>query len=149
MNLITQRVYWQATALLLTAHFGGWPHGLAFALGLNVVQVVHFLAVRRTLRALDVQVRCLYLAVLILGLWPPLGALHVLQLAGLVALLVADYCLAARMLVLMPWNRNVPLSTALVRWVLLSPPAPGSIADRMRAAGLAGPRSTGRAFEAR
>ena len=46
-------------------------------------------------------------------------------------LLVADYCPLARMLVLLPWNRRVPLTAQLLRWLILSPPAPGAIATRV------------------
>jgi hypothetical protein len=131
MNPIAIRVYWQATAALLAAHFGGWQAGLPLAIALNLAQALHFSAVRRSGRALDVQVRWLYLALLLLGTVPPLAWLHALQAAGLFALLVADYCLAARLLVLMPWNRRVPFSAGLLLQVLRMPPRPGSIAERL------------------
>ena len=131
MSAHVRRIYWQATALLLAAHFAGWAPALALAILLTAVQSVHCAVQGRSLRAFAVQVRVGYLALLLLGLWPPLAALHVVQFAGVNALLTVDYCPLARLLVLAPWNRSVPFSGALVCWGLLSPPAPGAIVDRV------------------
>lgn len=131
MSTQVRRIYWQATALLLAAHFAGWAPALALAIGLTAVQCAHFAVQARSLRAFAVQVRIGYLALLLLGLWPPLSVLHVVQFAGVNALLTVDYCPLARLLVFAPWNRSVPFSAALVRWVVFSPPAPGAIVDRV------------------
>jgi hypothetical protein len=126
-----KRLYWQLTALLLAASFAGWAPGLPLVLLLNLGQALHFIARRRSLRAFDVQVRLAYLAVLILGSIGRLSPILVIQFIGVNALLVADYCPLARMLVLLPWNRRVPLTAALLRWLVLSPPAPGAVAGRV------------------
>jgi hypothetical protein len=133
MSPLTKRLYWQLTALLLAVHFvrGGWA--LALAIALNVLQVVHVTLRRRGVRTLDVQVRAAYLALLVLGTVPGLWPIHVVQFVGVNALLVADYCLLARLLTLLPWHRPRPLSVALVRDVLLTPPGPGPIAERLAA----------------
>jgi len=132
MNHAIRRTYWQLTALLLTAHLAGWPGGLSSVLALNAVQGLHFLLWHRSLRVLEVQVRWLYFALLLLGACVPgLQPLLALQLAGLTARLSLDYCLAARLMVLMPWNRNEPLSAGLVRRVFLTPPGPRPIQDRL------------------
>lgn len=127
MNSTIKRLYWQITALLLAAHFAGWPGGLPLAVALTAGQVLHFVAYRRTLRALDVQVRMGYLALLLLGSAPLWWPIHLVQFVGVNALLVVDYCLLARLLVLMPWNRAEPLTAQLVRRALFMPPAPGAI----------------------
>jgi hypothetical protein len=126
-----KRLYWQVTALLLAAHFAGWAAGLPLAIGLTAWQALHFATRRRTLRALDVQVRIGYAALLLLGSVGPLWPVHVVQFVGVNALLVGDYCLLARLLVLLPWNRGVPLSAQLVRQALLSPPTPAAIHHRL------------------
>jgi hypothetical protein len=131
MRPIFVRFYWQATAFLLALSFGGLAAALPGAIALNAVQALHFSAVRRSWRTLDVQVRWFYLGLLLLGTSPQLWWLHGLQTAGLLALLVADYCPAARLLVLMPWNRRVPFSARLLWQTLRLPPRPGSMADRM------------------
>jgi hypothetical protein len=131
MTPLTKRLYWQLTALLLAVHFVHGGPALALAIALNVLQVVHVTLRRRGVRALDAQVRVAYLALLVLGTAPGLWPIHVVQFVGVNALLVADYCLLARLLTLLPWNRPRPLSIALVRDVLLTPPAPGPIAARL------------------
>lgn len=131
MDARIRRLYWQLTALGLACHFAGWTAALPLVLALNAVQVVHVLALRRSLRPLDAQVRLGYLALLLLGTIGPLWPIHVVQFVGVNALLVADYCPLARALVLLPWNRQQPLTPALLRWLALVPPAPGSIVDRL------------------
>ncbi|HSI61443.1 MAG TPA: hypothetical protein VLA16_28045 [Ideonella sp.] len=131
MDARFKRLYWQVTALLLAAHFAGWAGGLPLAVALTAGQVLHFAASRRKLRALEVQVRIGYLGLLMLGSIGPLWPIHLVQFVGVNALLVADYCLLARLLVLMPWNRGVPLSAQLFRQALFSPPAPGAIDRRL------------------
>lgn len=131
MDLRIKRLYWQVTALLLAAHFAGWAAGLPLAAALTAGQVLHFVAFRRNLHTVDVQVRIGYLGLLMLGSVGPLWPIHLMQFVGVNALLVADYCLLARLLVLMPWNRGLPLSTQLLRQALFSPPAPGAIHRRL------------------
>jgi hypothetical protein len=69
------------------------------------------------------QVRVLALAVMILGSRPGLHALLFMQLAGIAARVIFDYCLAGRMLSLLPWNRERTLTSALVRATFLTPPS--------------------------
>ena len=144
--------YWLATALLLTAGLFGWPPGIFAAIGLTAVQLVHFALREPNLRTLVLQVRALYLALLLSGLWPPLAALHVLQAVGVWANVLFGYCLAARILSLLPRNRRVPLTARLVAWTFLTRPGAGSILGRIppamgaRAAGaVAGCASAGAA----
>lgn len=135
MSPTTKRLYWQLTALLLAASFARWPWGLHGVIALNAVQVAHSACAQRgNWRSLELQVRLAYLGLLGLGTVPGLWPLHLIQFVGVNALLVADYCLLARLLTLLPWNRPLPLSWALVRRVLLMPPAPGPIAARLGAA---------------
>lgn len=122
-----KRLYWQLTALLMAAHFAGWAHGMSLAIALTAWQGLHLAGVRRTLRTLDVQVRIGFLGLLMLGSAGPLWPIHLVQFIGVNALLVVDYCLLARLLVLMPWNRIEPLTARLVRRALFMPPAPGAI----------------------
>ncbi len=136
MNQAVRRTYWQLTALLLTAHLAGWPLGLPSVLVMNVLQFLHFLLWHCSLRVLEVQVRLLYLAILFVGASVPgLQPMLAIQLAGLTARLSLDYCLAARLLILMPWNRNVPLSISLARRVFLTPPGPIQIQERLGLSG--------------
>jgi hypothetical protein len=120
-----QRAYWQGTALLLAAHLAGWTAALPLAVLLNVLQINHRVVLRRRLGAFDVQVGVAHVVGLALGSVGPLWPLHVVQLISLNVLLVTDYCLLARLLVLLPGNRPTPLSWRLLRRALLSPPVAG------------------------
>lgn len=122
--------YWAATAVLLTAGVAGWTAGVPAAIAVVLAQLGHFYWRERDAASLTLQVRGLFLAALLLGLWPPLAALHVLAAAGVWANVVFGYCLAARMLSLAPWNRRAPLTAKLVEWTFLSPPTTGSIVER-------------------
>lgn len=125
------QTYWQATALLLCASLAGWSPGLPAVLAVNAAQCVHFLLWRRSLRPLDVQVRLLFFSLLVLAATvPALHGLIALQFAGITARLCVDYCLAARLLLLMPWNRKHRLTLAAVARVLFMPPRPGPIQPR-------------------
>ena len=131
MDVRLKRAYWQLTALAMAAHSGGWEPGLGAAIAITAGQTIHFAAEGCGPRAFEVQVRAAFLALLLLGLAPPLWPIHAAQFVGVNVRLVTDYCPLARLLALAPWNRTVPLSWSLARWLLVSPPAPGSILDRM------------------
>jgi hypothetical protein len=134
MNILPRQFGWWLTALLLGAGLVGWWPGLYGAMVLTAAR-----AARRTLqpgglRRLDAQVRVFYLGLLLLGVQPGLRWLHLAQWAGVIVLLVTDYCLAARLLMLLPWNRDEPLTLWQVSWLLLAPPGPRPIRSRWKAA---------------
>jgi hypothetical protein len=121
--------YWLVTDCLLIASLAGWYWGAVAVIGLTVVQAVHYFGRERRIMAFPVQVRLGYLLLLVLGTYPYLGFIHWIQLAGTTAVVIVDYCPLARILVLMPWNRSRPLTTALVRETIFSVPVAGSILD--------------------
>jgi hypothetical protein len=126
-----KRLYWLAIALLLAVHFAGAASAMGLVLLTGVLQTLHALAAHRHWRHLTVQVRVVFLGLLLIGRMPGLWPLHLLQLVGTSALLVADYCLLARLLAMLPWNRRGPISVDFVRRMLLTPPAPGPITARV------------------
>jgi hypothetical protein len=129
--------YWLGIAGLLAAEAAGWREAGGWAVGLGTVQLAHYHWREGALDAFPVQVRLAYLGLLVAGLWPPLVLVHGIQLAGTGALLLAGYCPLARMLALAPWNRPVPLTGALVRRAILSPPRPGTILQALYGTGAA------------
>ena len=125
--------YWLATVLLLAAGLSRWPQALYAAMSLTAVQAVHFAWSNRSWAAFPVQVRLAYLAMLAAGLWWPLQVLHWIQLGGTTAMVLFDYCPLARLLSLLPWNRDEPLSLPLVRRRIFSAPQRGSILQQPKA----------------
>lgn len=124
--------YWFVTALLLTLWLlAGLPEAIYAAVVLTGIQAVHFLILEKRLPAFPVQLRFAYLLLVIAGLWGPLHFLHWIQFAGTWAFVGTGYCPLARMLMLLPWNRDRKLDWPLVRTLLLTPPTDGSIRDRL------------------
>lgn len=121
--------YWLATDALLIGCLAGWRWGVVPVIGLTLVQALHYFGRERRIAAFPVQVRLGYLLLLVLGTWPYLGFIHWIQLAGTTAVVTVGYCPLARILALMPWNRNTPLTLALVWEIITLPPVAGSILD--------------------
>ena len=118
--------YWFVASCALGFALAGWPYGLPLAMVSVVIQIGHFLLRERRLSAFSIQVPALFLAVLAIGMWPPLGFIHWVQLVGAWVRVVFDYCVAARIVSLAPWNRSAPLSWRLVKRTFLTPPVTGS-----------------------
>lgn len=119
--------YWFATACLLTAGVAGYKIGFVLAIGLSGIQLIHFALREQSVTAFTVQVRFWFL-MLVLALYPePLQIVYWLPLAGTWARSIFGYCLMARLLSLMPWNRHVPFSFDLVLKTFFSRPVRGSI----------------------
>ena len=118
--------YWFASSCALGLALAGLPYGLPLPMATVVIQIGHFLLREGRLSAFSIQVPTLFLTVLAIGMWPPLGFIHWVQLAGAWVRVVFDYCVAARVMSLAPWNRSVPLSWRLVKRTFLAPPVKGS-----------------------
>lgn len=113
--------YWLSTiGLLASGLLLGRSEGIGMAITLCLVQVFHVSWLTRDLTAFPVQVRIVYLAMLVVGLWEPLHSVHWMQLIGTSARVLVGYCFLARTLSLAPWNRWQPMSLALIRRTFLS-----------------------------
>jgi hypothetical protein len=119
--------YWLVTGVFLAGALSGCPLGFAPAIGLTVLQTLHYLMKEGTVKAFPVQVRIGYLAWMLAGLWGALGFLLWIQLFGTTAAVLIDYCPMARMVSLLPWNRRAPLTLNLVTRTFLRLPTRGSI----------------------
>lgn len=119
--------YWLVTGLLVAGALAGGPLGFAPPIVLTLVHTLHFLRREGTVTAFPVQVRIGYLLWMLAGLWGPLGFFYWILLAGTAASVLVDYCLMARMLSLLPWNRRAPLTWLLVVRTFLRLPVRGSI----------------------
>lgn len=124
--------YWLATALLLAAALLGWPAGLPVTMGFVAVQAAYYVAREGALHAFPAQTRVAFLGLLAAGTWPPLAFLHWLQLAGTCASVAFDYCLLARAVSLLPWNRTGPFGLRRAWRTFASPPLRGSALGAVR-----------------
>jgi len=85
--------------------------------------------------AFPVQVRIAYFAWVAVGTYAPyMVILMYITTVGLATNLFVSYCPLARMMYLLPWNREDPFSLKLVASVFLSPPVAGKFKLRSSAA---------------
>lgn len=119
--------YWLGLELLIGGWIAGCPVCPDLAVAVGTIQLLHQTARTGSVTAFPVQVRSVYLWLLLLAMWEPLHFVLWIQFAGTALLLLTDYCTLARLLSLMPWNRNEPLTAELVRRVLLASPSAPSI----------------------
>jgi len=119
--------YWLAALILLAIGHNG--HDLAWLLLIELMcaQIIHFAARTRSLVSFPVQVRVVYLELLLLGLWEPLQFIHWMQLAGTAAMVLFGYCPLARTMSLLPWNRREPLNAALIWRTIAELPRIGTV----------------------
>ncbi len=84
-----------------------------------------------SVKPFTVQVRIAYFVWVAAGTYVPhLTVLMYITLVGLATNLFLGYCPLARMMSLMPWNRNEKFSFGLLGRVFLSPPMPGRFEPR-------------------
>jgi len=121
-RLGTSRWLWLVTGCMVAAYLPGWRAGILIAAALTAARALYQAPHIRTGGTLPMQVRALALAVMILGSRPGWHALLCIQLVGIAIRVVFDYCLAGRLLSLLPWNRERPLTRAFVRAAFLTPP---------------------------
>jgi hypothetical protein len=119
--------YWAVTAVLLITGLAGWFEAFYLAAVLSAVQIVHFRFREGRFAAFPVQVRAAYTAILLLALWTPMNWLFWVPGIGTLAQVLFGYCLLARCLSLLFWNRRDPLSWRLVWRTYSSPPVKGNI----------------------
>ncbi|GAB4177061.1 MAG: hypothetical protein Fur0032_17130 [Terrimicrobiaceae bacterium] len=129
---------WLVTVLLLGTGLAGFHAGFAAAIGLSFGQTVYFRWRRGSWGESGVQIRLAYTLLLVACFWHPLRWLYWLPTLGTVALLLFGYCLMARMLSLLPWNRQENLSLDLVRRTFLTPPRSQDTVRAMRGCGQEG-----------
>lgn len=119
--------YWFATACLLTVGVAGYPTGFVLAIGLSLVQLIHFALRLQSLTAFTVQVRFFFLLLMLVLFPEPMQIVYWLPVAETWARTIFGYCLMARTLSLMPWNRRVPFTRGLLMKTFFSRPVRGSI----------------------
>lgn len=119
--------YWLVTAGLLSAGLAGYPEAFTLVVGFTAFQAVHFAVREKSVKAFPVQVRAGYL-VLMLAVYPePLRPLYWAPAIGTWVQLIFGYCMMARMVSLLPWNRKERLSADLLRRTFFTPPVAGNI----------------------
>ncbi len=121
--------YWLATIPMLMVALATGGLGFLPVAALTVAQGIHYTIRERSATAFSVQVRLAYLALLALSLLPHLVWIAWAQLAGTTVRVIFNYCILARTVSLLPWNRSVRLTGSLILRTFLTPPTQNSILD--------------------
>lgn len=129
---------WFITVVLLALGLAGQPQYFGWATALALAQAVFYLRKMRSFKPYAVQIRLAYTALLGVSFVPALRWLYWLPTLGTLALLLFGYCLMARLLSLLPWNRTAPLNRQLFRRTLCSAPVIGRADHGLPAAGCPG-----------
>jgi hypothetical protein len=129
---------WTVTTTLLLVGLCGHPDAFLAAMGLTFLQTIVIYFREKKVSAFPVQLRLAYLALLALCHLPFMRWLYWLPTVGTFALVIFGYCLMARVLSLLPWNRREPLSGNLFRRTFLYRPDLSRLAGNPQATGCAG-----------
>jgi hypothetical protein len=123
--------YWLVTGVLLTVAIVGVPIGfdlaISLAIALSVIQIVHYYLREGLLTAFPVQLRIAVFLLLLLTKFDPSGLVVWVPLTGAAARVLFGYCMMARIISLLPWNRGGAFSVALLGQTFLSAPKRGNI----------------------
>ena len=119
--------YWLVTAILLTLGVLGNGLGFIWAIALTIFQLIHFIVRSGNITAFPVQVRFWYLMLLWVALPEPMQWLYWIPCIGTWAQVIFAYCAMARMVSLLPWNREEAFSLSLFTKTFLSRPVRGSV----------------------
>ena len=99
--------FWATTLGFMIAALAGWVPGYAIVMGISAVQVIFFLAQEKSLIAFPVQIRIVYFAFTLFGLWPGVRLyVYLILLLGTVMVTFFARCVIALMLKQMPWNQG-------------------------------------------
>jgi CDP-diglyceride synthetase len=113
---------WLSLACCLLAGLLVDPIYFFLAIFISTIQAVWFLARERSVSSFPLQLRLAYLLLLLVLYVPPLRFLYWVPAIGTLLLCFSGYCLLARCLSLLPWNRNSPLTLQEVVRTFSVPP---------------------------
>jgi len=129
---------WTVTAILLAIGLHGQIGAFIAAMAITFIQAVIMLIREKSILAFPVQLRVAYLVLLGICFLPDMRWLYWLPTIGTFALVTFGYCLLARVLSLLPWNRDEPLSADLLHRAFLGRTDLSRVNGNARVAGCAG-----------
>ena len=99
--------FWAITLVFIIAAIAGWTPGYYIAMGISAVQVLVFIIRERSVIAFPTQIRIVYFAWTLTGLWAA-GRLpfYILLLLGTLMVVFLGRCSIAMVLSHMPWNQE-------------------------------------------
>jgi hypothetical protein len=99
--------FWAVTLVFIIAAVVGWSLAYFVVIAISAVQVVFFLAQEKSLAAFPVQIRVVYFAFTLFGLWPQVRlVIYLVLLLGTIMVTFFGHCMIALGLKYMPWNKG-------------------------------------------
>lgn len=99
--------FWTVTLVFIIAALAGWTPGYGAVIIVSFVQMIFIAARTGSAASFPSQVRIVYSAYTLLGLWPAgRFACYALLAVGTVMVVLFDRCGIALVLKLMPWNKG-------------------------------------------
>ena len=99
--------FWTATLAFIIVAVVGWVLGYYVVIAISAVQVLFFLVQEKNLNAFPVQIRVVYFAFTLFGLWPVVRLyIYILLMLGTIMVAFFGRCSIALVLSRMPWNRT-------------------------------------------
>ncbi len=129
---------WLTTACLLVVGLAGFPFGFVAAIAISILHSFFYLIREHSLSAFPVQLRIAYTVLLVVCFIPFMRWLYWLPTVGTFALNIFGYCLMARFVSLLPWNRREPITFDLLSRTFASRPMIANPTDGVTPSGCAG-----------
>jgi len=101
--------YWLITLVAMITGLAGIIEGFYVVIFVSIIQFIHFM-ISRGFTAFPTQVRFVYGICVIAALFDTTLIFYWVLLFGTVMVTLFDTCFIARVLIFMPWNKNVKLS---------------------------------------
>ncbi len=99
--------FWAVTLVFIIAALAGWRAGYDVVMAISGIQVLFFLVQEKSFAAFPTQIRVVYFALTLFGLWPGVRLfIYAILLLGTVMVTFFGRCVIALMLKGMPWNRG-------------------------------------------
>lgn len=99
--------FWPILFIFLVLGMFGWTKGFYVVIVVSAVQAVHFISKEKSLMAFPSQIRFVYFLFTVIGIFDPTRIWYGLMTISTFMVAFFDKCLLARILMLMPWNKNV------------------------------------------
>jgi hypothetical protein len=101
--------YWFITLIAMTVGLTGIVEGFYAVILVSIIQFVHF-TISRGFVAFPTQIRFVYGIFVIVAMYDPTRIFFWLLMIGTVMVTLFDTCFIARLLIFMPWNKNIKLT---------------------------------------
>ena len=105
--------FWAVTLAFIIIALIGWIPGYYIVMAISCIQILYFTQKEGSFLAFPTQVRIVYFAFTLLGLWAAIRfPLYIVLFIGTVMVTFTGRCFIALMLKVLPWNKNLAPSVS-------------------------------------